>query len=196
MVNFDALPAVINWAIFAAAAATVWVAGTQLTAYADALAERFSVSRALLGLLLLAGVTSLPEIATSLSAAATDSAKLAVNNLLGSIAMQVALLAVADGLVSRRALTSVVPDPVVILQGAINIYLLSLVATAALVGDIAFLGAGAWSWSLLILTIYCFKKLAEGTRRKPWRLSEEDEALLPDFTEQAGKLPNTQGNPT
>lgn len=168
MVDFNELSLTINVSIFVAAACAVWIAGTKIAAYADELAKRYALSQALIGLLLLAGVTSLPEIATSFTAARSNNAALAVNNLLGSIAMQVALLAVADILFGRRALTSVVPNPVVMLEGALNICLLAFVAVAVLVGDVPFLGAGAWSWGLFAASIYSFAKISEVDKRRPW----------------------------
>ena len=142
MEMFADLGLTANIAVFAAAAVVVWIAGARLVALADALADRTGLGRALLGLLLLAGVTSLPEVATSLTAAGIGDAPLAINNLLGSVVMQVALLAVADFIISRRALTAIVPDPVVMLQGALNVCLLATVVLAALAPEIAFLGAG------------------------------------------------------
>lgn len=178
MLNFDEYSLAVNWLIFAAGACAVWVAGTKITACADELAERFDLSRALLGLLLLAGVTSLPEIATSFTAARHNNAALAVNNLLGSIAMQVAVLAVADIFIDKRALTSVVPNPVVMLQGALNICLLAFVAMAIIVGDVPFLGAGAWSWGLFAVSIYSFIKVSEPDERYPWVVNNPDDNEL------------------
>ncbi len=82
--------------------------------------------------------------------------------------MQVAVLAIADALFGREALTSVVPDPIVILQGALNVCLLSLVAIAILVGDHAFFYAGYWTWGLCVCSIYSFFKLTEVSGKQPW----------------------------
>jgi len=162
--------------VFAAAAVAVWIAGTKLAGYAGEIATRTGIGEALVGVLLLAFVTSLPEIATSLTAATIGNAALAVNNLLGSIAMQVAVLAVADLVYSRRALTSAVPDSVVMLQGAMNVTLLSVVAVAASVGDVRMFGAGLWSWGLLGATIVCFRMLTLARTRRPWIANLSDEA--------------------
>lgn len=167
----------VNMGIFAAAAVAVWLAGTRVANCTDELAERLNLSRALLGVLLLAVVTSLPEIATSFTAARADNAAMAVNNLLGSIAMQVAVLGFADMLYGKRPLTSVVPDPVVLLQGSLNVGLLSLVAMAIVVGDKAFLGGGYWSWGLGVAAIYSFIKVAEGDRRYPWIVNPDDKEV-------------------
>jgi cation:H+ antiporter len=127
---------------------------------------------------MLAGITSLPEIATSFTAAHANNAPLAVNNMLGGIAMQVAVLAVADFFFGERALTSVVPNPVVMLQGAFNICLLAFVAMAIIVGDIPFLGAGAWSWGIFAACAYSFVKISKAEQRLPWVINNPNDTEL------------------
>jgi cation:H+ antiporter len=178
MPNFDEYSLAVNLLIFTVAACAVWIAGTKIAVYADELAERFDLSHALLGVLMLAGITSLPEIATSFTAAYANNAPLAVNNMLGGIAMQVAVLAVADFLFGERALTSVVPNPVVMLQGAFNICLLAFVAMAIIVGDVPFLGAGAWSWGIFAACVYSFIKISKAEARQPWVINNPDDIEL------------------
>ncbi|MGE3987902.1 sodium:calcium antiporter [Pseudorhodoplanes sp.] len=171
MIDFAQLHLSGNIGLFIGAAIVVWIAGTRIARYADEISVHTGLGHALLGLLLLGGVTSLPELAVSLSAAASGSAALAVNNILGGVTMQVAILAVADFAIGRRALTSVVPDPVVILQGSLNVLLLTLVPTAILVGDMAIFGVGAWSWAILALTIGSLYMLSRSEGRQPWLAS-------------------------
>ncbi|NHK26407.1 sodium:calcium antiporter [Parvularcula flava] len=178
MPGFSSFSLAVNIAVFAVAAGIVGYAGTKIAKYADAISERTGLGEAVIGLFLLAGVTSLPEIATSFTAASSGNAPLAVNNLLGSIAMQIAVLAVGDLVYGKRALTSIVPDPVVILQGALNVVLLSVVAFAVMIGDVSVLFAGAWTWGLLVAAIYSFYKLAEGRGREPWVPNDEDHEQL------------------
>ncbi len=175
LLDFSSLGLVPAIGVFVVAAVAVWIAGTRLAGYADEIARRTGMGHALLGLLLLAGVTSLPEIATSFSAALRDNAELAVNNLLGSIALQVAVLAIADLFIHRRALTSVVPDPIVMLQGALNICLLCLVALAIITGDQAFFAAGVWTWGLLVAAVFSMRLLTLARGRKPWLANTEGE---------------------
>lgn len=177
MPDFSALSLWTNFAIFAGGAFFVWMAGARLAAYADEISRRSGLGEALMGLLLLAGVTSLPEIATSVTAAAVGNAPLAVNNLLGSIAMQVAVLAIADLVYGKRALTSVVPDATVMLQGSLNICLLVAVAIAAIVGDHALGGAGWWTWGLAIGAVYSMHKLVEADQREPWIANVQKDEL-------------------
>lgn len=83
-------------ALFAISALCVWVAGARLAYTADALADRFKLAKSLMGLLILSLATSLPEVATTLSAAIQQSRDLVLNNLFGGIALQTAILAMSD----------------------------------------------------------------------------------------------------
>ncbi|MCX8225405.1 MAG: hypothetical protein OTI35_04990 [Sulfitobacter sp.] len=81
---------------FTLSAGCVWIAGARLAYLADALSDRFKLAKSLVGLLLLSLATSLPEVATTLAAAAQQSRDLVLNNLFGGIALQTAILAMAD----------------------------------------------------------------------------------------------------
>jgi cation:H+ antiporter len=173
MPDFTQFSLAVNAGVFAVAAAAVWIAGTHIALYADAISEATGIGHALLGLLLLAGVTSLPEAAVSLTSASVGNAPLAVNNLLGGIAMQIAFLAVADFIIGRRALTSVVPDPVVMMQGALNVALLSIVAAAVLIGDVSLLGVGLWAWFILAGVLVSLRQMVRSHGRVPWLINPE-----------------------
>ncbi len=112
MLSFDRLPLWINLAVFAASSAIVWAAGTRLAVYVDAIAKRTGLGHGFAGLLLLGGITSLPEIATATASSVMGSPALALNNVLGSAAINVALLTVADAALGRDALTAVVAKPI------------------------------------------------------------------------------------
>lgn len=168
MPSFADVPLAVNVAVFAAAAAAVWFAGARLAAYADAISHATGLGEAVVGIILLAGVTSLPEIGVTATASLAGNAELAVNNLFGSIALQVALLAAVDFVIGRRALTAVVPEPSVLLEGSLNVILIAIVAAAITVGDVAFLGAGAWSWACLFLYVACVVVLSNAEGKQPW----------------------------
>lgn len=163
----DSSPA-INLAIFAACTAVVWIAGWRISQYADRFASATGMGHATVGLVLLAGLTSLPEVAVTLSAAVADTPQLAVNNLLGSIAMQITLLALADALIGRQALTVVAGNAVVLLEVSMNALLLVLVGLALAVGDVPFLGAGAWTWALLGAYLFAIGTVSHASGRELW----------------------------
>ncbi|MCC2674114.1 MAG: sodium:calcium exchanger, partial [Ramlibacter sp.] len=128
----------VNLAVFGACTIFVWIAGWRIAQYADRFASATGLGHAIVGMIVLAGLTSLPEMAVTFSAALSESPQLAANNLLGSIAMQIAILAVADAMIGRQALTVVAGNSLVLLQVTMNVLLLVLVALAIAVGDSAF----------------------------------------------------------
>jgi cation:H+ antiporter len=81
---------------FALCAAVIVVAGTFLSKYADAIAELTGLGRLVIGSVLLAGATSLPELTVDISAVRLGEPNLAVGDLLGSSLMNLLILAVLD----------------------------------------------------------------------------------------------------
>ena len=146
---FEDLSLLGNLAIFGAAAVTVWLAGARLARSVDGIAEKTGVGHGFLGIVLLGGVTSLPEMAVSYTASFAGHSDLAVNNLLGSASFTIVIIAVADALIGRDAITSVLASANVLLQGVLGFLMLVLVAAATLSPDIPLLGASAWTWLLL-----------------------------------------------
>ena len=158
--------------VFLGAAVIVWFAGARITNYAEAINKKTGIGEAVLGVLMLGGVTSLPEVAVALSSSFSGDAALAVNSVLGGVAMQVAILALADALIGRRALTSVVPDSVVMVQAGLKILLMSIVAAAIMTGDIPVFGAGLWMWLLVIVTGVSFYILARSQKAQAWVINK------------------------
>lgn len=152
-IDFHSLPVALNGLMFAVGAVIVWIAGTRLAVYADALAERTGIGRAFLGLVLLAGVTELPECVTSLTAIAAGNAPLAVNNLFGGIVMQTAILAIADLLLGKGSLSFFTPKPELLLQGVLLVLLLGLVL-AGITSKIELEVAGVGLWTALVFGLY------------------------------------------
>ena len=166
-----------NAAVFGAAALAVWVAGTRLARYADQIAEKTGFGRELLGILLLGGMTSLPELAVGVFATMAGSPALSVNDVLGSAAINVVILAVADAVYGRDALTSTPQSPGVLLQGALGILMLSLVVGAGIAGDVLVLGMGAWSWLLLTAFLCAVWVIWKSQGTSAWLPTQQRPAL-------------------
>ena len=82
---------------FAACAVIIFFAGKKLSFYGDQIAEKTGLGKAWIGLILLASVTSLPELIVGISSSAMiGSADLAVGDVLGSCAFNLAILAILD----------------------------------------------------------------------------------------------------
>jgi cation:H+ antiporter len=92
----------------------VVAAGIVLSRTADAIAERTGFGRLAVGVVLLAGATTLPEIITDITAVRIDAPDLAVGDIAGSCVMNLLILALLDiwhhrlygsGLLSRVVVT-------------------------------------------------------------------------------------------
>jgi cation:H+ antiporter len=153
LLDFQAQPLWVNLLLFGVAALGVWLAGTFLTTFADLIAERTGLGRAFVGVLLLGGATSLPELATTATAAAAGNAVLAGNNLFGGVAMQIAVLAGVDAIAMRhRAFTFVTPQPVLLMQGVLFNLLMAMALAGIAAGELLAMAAiGFWSTLLAVL---------------------------------------------
>ena len=112
--------------LFGLGALSIGVFGRWLTLLADRLADQTGLGEALTGALFLGAATSLPEIATTSTAAATRHAELAVSNALGGIAAQTVFLVLADISYRRANLEHAAASIANIMQGALATVLLSL----------------------------------------------------------------------
>jgi cation:H+ antiporter len=176
MFDFTQANILANLSIFAIAAVVVWFAGARIIRYANAISSKTSVGQSTIGVLLLGGITSLSEIGVVVTSAATGAADMAVNNLFGAIAAQIVMLAIIDQLSGRKALTSALPDPKVMVQGGLNILLLAIAAAGMVVGDTAVLGVGVWAWMCGAACISSIYILSQSQDRKPWIAAERGEA--------------------
>lgn len=163
-----ALPLWAHFTLFALCAAVVWQAGTRLAGYAVAIAQRTGISGAVVGVMLLGLVTSLPEVATSGTAALGGNADLAVNNLLGGVAFQVVVIAAADMALRSRAISSTLPNPAVMLQAVLLIMILAVALAGTLAGDTAFFGIGLWSGGLVVIYVFGMALLHRADGERSW----------------------------
>jgi cation:H+ antiporter len=125
----SSLPTAVLLLIFAASGAVIWLAGTQLSDYTDVLAERLHLGAALGGLVLLAVATNLPELAITVTAAASGHVEVAVGNILGGIAIQTVVLVAIDafGVGSRSPLTYVAASLRLVLETLLVVAVLAVV---------------------------------------------------------------------
>jgi len=116
---FDSASLPLLLLLFGGAATLVWVAGIRLSDTTDVLSSRLGLGEALGGLIMLAIVTNLPEIAITVSAALSDELGVAVGNILGGVAIQTVVLVVLDafGVGVRDPLTYRAASLVLVLEG-------------------------------------------------------------------------------
>ncbi len=95
-----------HWLQFVICAAVIVFAGSRLTRNAAVVADKTGIGSAWVGALMLPLATSLPELVTTLRAAAIQAPDLALGNILGSCLYNLALLAVIDMIEGRGPLTA------------------------------------------------------------------------------------------
>ena len=185
--NAGDYPIWANVLIFLCAAAVIWHAGRRLTTELDAIANRTGLDHAFVGMLMLGGITSLPELANVVTASAIGNPSLAVNNLLGSAAINVLLLAVGDALVGRRAVTSIVAQPSTMMMGVLCMIILVTIAMLITVEDQNLGPFGAGSVVIGLASIGAFWLATGHDARSPWsvesdepRTEKKDEAVEGD----------------
>ena len=122
------------WIEFLLCAAAITTAGYFLSKYGDVIAEKTGFGRAWIGAILIAGVTSLPELASGVSAVAwLKLPNLAAGAVLGSCLFNLMLIAVMD-LVYQPGRVLANAREVHILSGGLGVLLLGLVAMGVLIG--------------------------------------------------------------
>ena len=95
------------WLKFVLCLAIILFAGTKLARYGDAIAEKTRLGRIWIGLVVVAAVTSMPELVTGVSSVAlVGSPDLALGTLLGTCAFNLAILALLDILHRRTPVLS------------------------------------------------------------------------------------------
>ena len=116
------IPSVIA---FGVAALVIVIAGSRLARQADILADRTGLGEALFGVLLLAGVTSLPDRRDP-QRSDRRSTDLAMSNVMGSMAVNLVFLGVADVFYRKANLEHAAASPVNLMLAGLLIVLLTL----------------------------------------------------------------------
>lgn len=171
MPSLLSLPLHLLLGVFAAAAVIVWWAGKRLPAIAVLIGERTGIGQAFAGMLLLGGITTLPELATTSSASVLGDADLALNNLLGSAAFNLLLLAAADFVLGPKALTSSVAKPATLLQGVLGMLVLAATAATIITGEQAIGPVGLGSTLLFLLCLGSIWIASRFEARPTWRVA-------------------------
>ncbi|MFO1040681.1 MAG: hypothetical protein U0941_02795 [Planctomycetaceae bacterium] len=165
---------------FAAAAIVIIIAGTLLSKFADEIAERTGFGRLLIGSVLLAGATSLPELTVDISAVRNGMADMAFGDLMGSSLFNLLILAILDlsshskgRMLSRQAARHA-------LSGNVSAALTSIVAVGLLEhqilagGELLNISYGLWlvvlGYIFGVRLVYCDQQISRVeavTQRSP-----------------------------
>lgn len=152
---------------FAVCALVIARAGYVLSQSADTLAEAYGWARGWVGLALLATVTSLPELASGISAVAlVDAPNLAVGNALGACVVNLLFLVVVDALQRGQPMYREA-SATHLLSAGFGVVMLGLVALSLLTGARApaLLHVGVYSPMLLALYLLALQAVHGHERR-------------------------------
>lgn len=143
---------------FIICAAIIFFAGRKLSFYGDQIAEKTGLGKAWIGLILMASITSLPELMVGISSSAiVGSADLAVGDILGSCCFNLAILGVLDLFVPHhQRLFFVASSSRHILSAALGMILISLAGLGLFLSPEIVLIPEIGIMSLAFLVIYFF----------------------------------------
>lgn len=182
-------PAAIAWFQFALCAALIAVAGTRLSRYGDVIADKTGLGATWVGLLLMATVTSLPELVTGISAVALARAPdIAVGNALGACVINLAMLVVLD-LLDRGGSVYTRASQGHILSAGFGVVLAGFVGINLLFAQHGWTYALGWVgvYSLFIALVYAIamRTLFQYERRSRAAFVEEKVERYPHITLRA-----------
>jgi len=145
----------VHWLQLAACAALILAAGARLARYGDLIAQHVGLGGGWIGLVLVATVTSLPELVTGITAVtAAGVPDIAAGNVLGACVLNLAMLVVLDILHRRVSIYSVASQGHV-LGAAFGVIMLGVVAFAMLAASEFELRLGhVGGISLVLLLLY------------------------------------------
>ena len=142
------------WIEFVVCTTVIVYAGSRLAKYGDVIAEKTGLGRAWIGLVLMASVTSLPELVTGISSVTFAGVPdIAVGDVLGSCVFNMLILAILDAL-HRPMPISTKAHQGHVLSAAFGLLLLSIVCVSMVlrenISPIGWLGP----YSFLFIVIY------------------------------------------
>lgn len=172
-----------NWSstylviLFLASTIAIWISGIKLTKAIDAITTHFGLGEAFGGMVFLAIITNLPEIAITTVAASHRDYDIAISNILGGIAIQTVVLVLIDifGVGRLAPLTQKGHSKVLILEGVALIFILSVVIIGAqFPSSLIFFRTTPFEWMILliwIVTIFLISKMIDKKQKvKPEEL--------------------------
>jgi len=172
---------ILVWLKFIICAVIIYFAGSKLTKYGDAIAHKTGLSHAWVGIVLLAIVTSLPELANGLSAVTlTKIPDLAMGDLLGACMINMFSLAMLDivwGLRGKKSVFIKVNESNLVstLFGILILVTVSIsLALSRWLFDFTILGVSIYSF--LILGVYLLALKVLGRHMAEEVVDEEEYA--------------------
>jgi cation:H+ antiporter len=143
------------WVAFILCTSVIVYAGTRLSKYGDIIAEKTGLGRTWMGVVVMASITSLPELVTGISSVTyARTPDIGVGDVLGSCVFNMLILAVLDVIYRPQPVSSKAHRGN-ILSAAFGILLLGVVSMCLFLGDRTISIGWIGFYSLVYIAIYC-----------------------------------------
>ncbi len=172
------------WLQFIACTGVIVYAGSRLSKYGDIIAEKTGLGRLWIGALLLAAVTSLPELISGVAAVTIfDLADIAVGGVLGSCMFNILILSLVDAMTGRKPIYTGVNEGHVISAGfgvlllgliAVNVYVGGVFPTVGWICVFSFLYFALYVVAMRVVFLYNKRRIAAVVREMAEELRYED----------------------
>jgi len=181
----------ILWLEFVLCTAAIVYSGTKLSKYGDIIAEKSGLGRAWIGVVLMASVTSLPELVTGVSAVTYAGVPdIAVGDVLGSCVFNMLILAILDTMYQPAPISTKAHQGHV-LSAAFGPLLLSMVCAGIFLSENIYPIGWIGPYSLMFIVIYLIamrlvftyekRKIAEFMKEKAEELKYKDVSMRTAF---------------
>ncbi len=141
--------------LFILCAAIIFFAGKRISYYGDMIAELTGFGKAWIGLILMASITSLPELMVGISSVAiVESADLAVGDILGSCAFNLGILSILDAFTPKNKPLFSQASQSHVLAASFGLILLTMTGLALYLPVDFILTPGIGITSILFMVVY------------------------------------------
>lgn len=176
------------WFAFIVCTSVIVYSGTRLSRYGDIIAEKTGVGRTWIGVVLMASVTSLPELVTGISSVTyADVPDIAVGDVLGSCVFNIFILAFLDAFHPTKPISTRVHHGHV-LSAAFGILLLGIVALSIFLKERIIPIGWIGPYTLLFMLIYLVAmRLVYSYEKRQWAAFVKEVAVELRYEEVSTK---------
>ncbi len=140
---------------FIIATVVIFATGSRLSKYGDIMADMLGWGKMFMGIMLMASVTSMPELMSGISSVTIlDAPDLAVGDIVGSCAFNILIISIMDLFYNHKKPLTTDAQTGHIIAASFGIMMLSIVAFAILMPSIFGTIVWAGGFSLLFLVLY------------------------------------------
>lgn len=176
---------------FLLATAVIVVTGSRLSKYGDILADMLGWGKMFMGIILLASVTSMPELTIGISSIVfLDAPDLAVGDIVGSCAFNILIISIMDFFYNRKKPLTSVAQTGHVIAASFGIIMLTLVAFAIVMPDIfgTILWIGEFSVFFLLFYLIAIRVIFSYDKKENLKKQESTNSYSMSLKQVVGKF--------